>query len=145
MTRIFISYSRRDRAVADYIGAELRNRGAEVFIDYQKLTGGENFVGRLGREIEASDYFVLLLSPRSVASRWVRDETGWALHCDKPIIPVMLEPASMSDFFFLTNVEQVDFKRWSVDGKVDGAVRKLAASLGLPAEPTHAEPVPAAT
>jgi len=144
MTRIFISYSRRDRAVADYIGAELRNRGAEVFIDYQKLTGGENFVGRLGREIEASDYFVLLLSPRSVASRWVRDETGWALHCDKPIIPVMLEPASMSDFFFLTNVEQVDFKRWSVDGKVDGAVRKLAASLGLPAEPTHAEPVPAA-
>jgi hypothetical protein len=29
MTRIFISYSRRDKAVADYIGAELRNRGAE--------------------------------------------------------------------------------------------------------------------
>lgn len=45
MTRIFISYSRRDKAVADYIGAELRNRGADVFIDYQKLIAGENLSG----------------------------------------------------------------------------------------------------
>jgi len=140
--RIFISYSRRDKAVADYIGAELRNRGADVFIDYQKLIGGENFIRRLGREIEACNVFVLLLSPCSVASKWVQAEAAWALRCDKPIIPVLLEPASMADFFFLTNVEQVDFTRWSVDGQVGEAVHKLAAALGLPAERVRAEPVP---
>ena len=142
MIRIFISYSRRDKAVADYIGAELRNRGADVFIDYQKLVGGENFIRRLGREIETRDFFVLLLSPRSVASKWVQAEAAWALRCNKPIVPVLLEPASMTDFFFLTNVEQVDFTRWSVDGQVDEAVHKLAAALGLSTEPIRAEPVP---
>jgi WD40 repeat protein len=142
MTRIFISYSRRDKAVADYIGAELRNRGTDVFIDYQKLIGGENFIGRLGREIEARDFFVLLLSPRSVASKWVQAEAAWALRCDKPIVPVLLEPASMADFFFLTNVEYVDFTGWYVDGEVGEAVRKLAAALRLPTEPIRAEPVP---
>jgi WD40 repeat protein len=142
MTRIFISYSRRDKAVADYIGAELRNRGADVFIDYQKLIGGENFIGRLGREIETCDFFILLLSPRSVASKWVQAEAAWALRCDKPIIPVLLEPASMTDFFFLTNAEQVDFTRWSVDGQVGEAVCKLAEALGLSTEPIRSEPVP---
>ena len=129
MTRLFISYSRRDKAIADYIGAELRNRGADVFIDYQKLIAGENFIGRLGREIETRDFFVLLLSPRSVASKWVQAEAAWALRCERPIIPVVLEPVSMTNFFFLATAEYVDFARWSVDGKVGEAVRKLAAAL----------------
>ncbi|KAB2904756.1 MAG: TIR domain-containing protein [Anaerolineae bacterium] len=34
MKRIFISYSRRDKSIADYIAAQLRNRGAEVFRDF---------------------------------------------------------------------------------------------------------------
>jgi hypothetical protein len=105
MTRIFISYSRQDKTIADYIAAELRVREADVFIDYQKLVGGENFIGRLGREIEACDYLLLLLSPRSVSSKWVQAEVAWALKNNKPIVPVLLEPASMTDFFFLSNVE----------------------------------------
>ena len=142
MTRIFISYSRQDKTIAEYIAAELHIRGAEVFIDYQKIIGGENFIGRLGHEVAACNFFVLLLSPRSVASKWVQAEVAWALHNNKPIVPVLLEPTSMVDFFFLINVQQIDFTRWSVDGKVDEAVGKLAVALELPAQPTRAEPRP---
>jgi hypothetical protein len=67
MTRIFISYSRHDKTIAEYIAAELRNRGANVFIDYQKLVAGENFIGRIGREIEACDSLVLLSPLRGSA------------------------------------------------------------------------------
>ncbi len=34
MKRIFISYSRRDKSIADYIAVQLRNGGAEVFKDF---------------------------------------------------------------------------------------------------------------
>ncbi|MFP4324092.1 MAG: SUMF1/EgtB/PvdO family nonheme iron enzyme, partial [Anaerolineales bacterium] len=136
MTRIFISYSRKDKALADYIARQLRHRGAEVFIDYQKLIAGEDFIGRLGQEINRADYFVLLVSPRSVASRWVRAEVAWAFTQEKPIIPVSLEPTSIHDLFFLVNLEQIDFTRWSLDGNVTDALHKLAYALNLPQEVT---------
>ena len=132
MTSVFISYSRKDRTVADHIAAELRNRGAEVFIDYQKLVAGEDFIGRLGKEIESREYFIIIVSPRSVDSKWVKAEVSWALHNNKTIIPVLLEPASMTEFFFLVSLEQVDFQRWNVDGNVETAILKLAKGMKLP-------------
>jgi sugar lactone lactonase YvrE/tetratricopeptide (TPR) repeat protein len=139
MVSAFISYSRKNRPVAEYIAEALRARGAEVFIDYQKLIAGENFIGRLGEEIARRDAFILLLSPHSVESKWVQRETAWALHRDKPLIPVLLETCSLTNFFFLVGVEMVDFTRWSLDGEVEEALHKLARSLGLP---TQAPPFP---
>ncbi len=135
MSSVFISYSRRDKDFASYIATELRQRGAKVFIDYQKLVAGENFIGRLGREVEACDYLILLLSPRSVKSKWVQSEVAWAMHRNKMIVPVLLEPASMVDFFFLIHLEQVDFTRWSAIEPVGEAIRKLALALDLPEQP----------
>lgn len=130
MTSIFISYSRRDRDAADFLAGELRKRGGEVFVDYQKLTAGENFIGRIGQEIERHDFFILLISPNSVASKWVQRETSWALHLNKTIIPVLLEPAKMTYFFFLIGIEHVDFRNWRIDS--GEGVRKLSKCTGLP-------------
>ncbi|MCC7447377.1 MAG: toll/interleukin-1 receptor domain-containing protein [Anaerolineae bacterium] len=139
MARVFISYSRRDKPAAEFMATALRRRGADVFIDYQKLVAGENFIGRLGHEIQACDSFVLLLSPPAVASKWVQAEAAWALHCDKPIIPVEFEPASLTTFFFLINKEKIDFTHWSVDRQVADAIHKLTQALGLPESATRVE------
>jgi len=135
MARVFISYSRKDKAVAQFIASELHNRGADVFIDYDLLIPGQNFIGRLGREILSSDYIVLLLSASSVESEWVKDEIAWGLHNRKPIIPVVLEPVTMVDFFFLVKVEQIDFNGWTPDRQFDEKVAKLAIALDLPLIP----------
>lgn len=131
MTSVFISYSRKDRAAADHIAAELRNCGTEVFIDYQKLIAGEDFIGRLGKEIENREYFLLIVSPHSVASKWVKAEVSWALHNNKTIIPVLLEPANITDFFFLVSLEQVDFQRWNEDGDIKDSIAKLKKAIGI--------------
>ena len=132
MPKIFISYSRKDRAAADYIATELRNRGADVFIDYQRLTAGKHFVESLALEIENSDYLIFIISPNSVSSRWVDGEVGWAIQHEKTVIPVLLEPASLRKFFVLSHIEQVDFQRWNLDRQVEDAIRKLARAMGLP-------------
>lgn len=145
MTSVFISYSRRDKAFAEYIAAELRNREADVFIDYQRLTGGENFIGRLGREIEQRDCVVLLISSRSVASKWVQAEVAWAFTKGKAIIPVVIETAPLVDFFFLINVEQIDLATALETRELDAAIRKLAIALNLSTDPVKNDPVPRLT
>ena len=73
---------------------------AQKFLSTTKnLWQGEDFIGRLGKEIEGREYFILIISPRSIASKWVKAEVSWALHNNKTIIPVLLEPASMTEFF----------------------------------------------
>lgn len=142
--RLFLSYSRNDIDAANHIAAELRRRGADVFVDYERLKGGEDFIKRLGKEIKACDYLVLLFSPRSAESKWVQDEVAFARHHNRPIIPVILERVdddNLDAFFFIIRLEQIDFTRWQVDKQVDGAIRKLAASLGLP-EPIISPPAP---
>lgn len=140
MTRIFISYSRRDKPIADYIAAQLRNRGADVFVDYQRLIGGENFIERLGTEIAHCDFFVILLSLRSVDSPWVQAEVAWAFTNRKPIVPVLLETCSMMSLFVLSNLEQVDFTQLMTGGSARESVVKLFIALGLSeqkADSTH--------
>ena len=138
MISVFISYSRHDKAFTEYLGAELRSRSAEVFIDYQRLKAG-NFVQQLGQEIENCDKFVLVISPRSVESPWVQAEVGWALSKQKIIVPLVLEDANLVNVFPVASLESVDFRRWSVDGNVSTAIRRLAQLLELPAESAVSE------
>lgn len=133
MSHVFISYSRNDIDAANYVADQLHQRGADVFVDYERLEAGQNFPERLAAEIEQSDAVVFLLSQHSAASQWVRDEIQYARHCQKKIIPVALDSTEMPRApFFLTAVERVDFTRWQTDRQVEAAVAKLVTALGLP-------------
>ena len=143
MSSAFISYSRKDKAVADFIAAELRNRDVDVFVDYQNLRTG-NFMSRLGQQIEQKKYFIVVLSPHSVSSKWVQAEVAWAFtnKGGDYIIPIRLESVSMTDLFVLASLETVDFTRWNVDRAMDEAIQKLARLMNAPREPIKSEPVP---
>ena len=133
MPHVFISYARKDQAAAGYIASQLRERGAQVFIDTDELKGGDNFIERLGAEIAACNCLIFIISPRSVQSDWVKSEVNWARKNDKKIIPVLLEPADLTDFFYLVGIEQVDFQGWGLGGDMGEAIEKLVRALNLPA------------
>lgn len=142
MTKVFISYSREDFGFAEFVAAKLRERGAEVFIDYASLLAGENWISRIGKEIKQRDYVVLILSPRSVISNWVQDEIAYARHHYKTIVPLLLESVSeddMDNFFFLVNKERIDFTMWGKGSEPKISVQKLAEALGLPKYPLSSE------
>lgn len=89
----FISYRMEDDgAAALLIARGLSERGQKVFIDVRSLESGR-FDEQLLREIESATYFVLILSPKSLArcvnaDDWVLKELTHALAKGKPIIPV---------------------------------------------------------
>jgi len=90
----FISYrTDEDGSTALLIEKCLAERGLKVFLDVNSLHAGK-FDGQLLKEIDSATYFILLLSPNSLArcvnpDDWVLRELSHALAKGKTIIPVL--------------------------------------------------------
>jgi formylglycine-generating enzyme required for sulfatase activity len=64
--KIFLSYSSKDRALAEPIYLGLRAQGHKVFFDRTDLPPGEEYDNRIRQAIEGSHLFVFLASPESL-------------------------------------------------------------------------------
>jgi hypothetical protein len=98
--RVFLSYSYQDQEKACLIADKLQELGVNVFHDQLGFDVGELFADRLYKEIESSDFFLLLLSKNSVKSRWVAKELDYAIsktlhYRDITIVPLLLSPAKI--------------------------------------------------
>jgi hypothetical protein len=65
---VFISYSRDDIEVADWLDVTLENTGFAPALDRQRNLGAEDWKQRLGAMIRDADTVVLVLSPSSARS-----------------------------------------------------------------------------
>lgn len=78
--RIFISYKRNtdlDEPLALRLQSALEAAGHHIYID-QKFTVGVEWAQEINRQIEASDYLIVLLSAASVQSEMVAAEVAYA-------------------------------------------------------------------
>jgi len=77
--RIFVSYSVKDKAVAEaYRFAQLALNN-DVFMDYYSLQSGANWQAALADAIDTADIFQLFWSKHAAESQHVRDEWEYAL------------------------------------------------------------------
>lgn len=88
-TRVFISYSRKDAAIADDLARALSARGFEAYLDKKDILPGEPWQDRIGALIQSADAVVFLVSPDSVASPVCSWEVEEAERQRKRIIPVV--------------------------------------------------------
>lgn len=72
--KIFISYARENYQIVDLIGKALEEQGYKVFIDKQGLIAGFNFSTQIEQEINSSDGFIFLLTPKSSKSDFCEKE-----------------------------------------------------------------------
>jgi hypothetical protein len=79
MARFFISYSSKDKAIAQRIRDHISLMDSKhyVFLDSKEITIGEDWRQRLQYEIENADFVILILSVASLESDWVEKETEW--------------------------------------------------------------------
>jgi len=91
MARIFISYSRKDGApIADELADRLRAFDHEVFLDVHSLRAGTRWRLELRRRIAWADLMIVLVTPGSNASEYVRAEIAQAEKISRPILPSRL-------------------------------------------------------
>lgn len=92
---VFISYRRKDgKDLATLISEKLKQMGADVFLDVRSIMVGDQFESVIEREIIDREYFLIILTPITLDSEWVRKEVQIAFKHGKKIIPITTEEFS---------------------------------------------------
>jgi formylglycine-generating enzyme required for sulfatase activity len=108
MADIFVSYTHTDRDRAERFAQRFRDSGFSVWWD-DDINPRVSWDETIEREIDSAASVVVLWSPRSVASEWVRKEAHYA-HDHKKLTPVMIETCQLPLAFTLT--QTVDLSGW---------------------------------
>jgi hypothetical protein len=149
---IFISYSREDRPAARHFAKCFADEGFSVWWD-ATLQAGETFDEVIERELKAAKSVVVLWSPRSVQSRWVRAEATLADRSGK-LVPAIIEKCDRPIIFELTHAaELADWTGDTSDSRWQAFVEDLRAVIqkhsakAAPVQPAVAQrgPRPAAS
>lgn len=125
--RVFLSYSRRDSAVAERVEADLTARGYEVWLDSDRIGLGEDIVTFIHEAIDrtlARGALVLLMSPAALESRWVHHEVSYATGRQGRVVPCMIEGGFAAVPPDLQDIVWVDFQ-----GSYDTGLGRLIHAL----------------
>ena len=90
----FISYAHADKVSVFNAMRKLHQRGANIWYDEGIKPAGE-WVEEIANAIKGSSLFIVFISPRSVDSRYVRSEVGYALSENKEILTVFVEETTL--------------------------------------------------
>ncbi|WP_066794511.1 toll/interleukin-1 receptor domain-containing protein [Sphingomonas soli] len=126
--KIFVSYSSRDEATASRIVERLKALGFAVIYAETDLLVGDSIPGYINDALTNMDYLVLLMSPASVASVFVRDEFEGAKSLEwarrrVTILPALIEECQIPAI--LAPKKYADFR-----GSFDLGMQQLLKSLG---------------
>ena len=104
--RVYMSYSHRDRQVAEYIANRLVSWRYETFRD-QVISPGvhiENEIKTAIEEVAEQGVLIVLLSNASLASAWTTFELEYSLSLGGLVMPIALEPISLPN-----SIEHIQF------------------------------------
>ena len=99
-----------DRSVANGVADLLHRHTIPVWYSSTEILGAQQWHDEIGRALKRCDWFVVLLSPNSVVSPWVKRELMFALkeqrYADK-IIPVLIKPCDSDQLSWTLSSLQV--------------------------------------
>jgi rubredoxin len=108
--RVFISYSTLDiEYVQNVLVQELCRAGHQPWYSATGIRGSDLWERTIRRELDGSEWFIVVMTPNAVQSEWVRTEVHWAIENRRGrIIPIMLETCSPWDIHMrLGNVQHI--------------------------------------
>jgi hypothetical protein len=108
---VFPSYNREDATVANLFADAFMREGLEVWWD-ATLRSGEAYDQVTEKALRQAKTVVVLWSPRSVESRWVRAEATLADR-NRTLVPARIEPCDLPIMFELT--QTAELSNWQGD------------------------------
>lgn len=90
MTKILISYSRKDSTMARKLIEEFKALDLEVWVDWEDIPPAVGWLEQIEQGIEQSDAFIFMISPDSVISEVCKVEVEHARKNHKRIIPILV-------------------------------------------------------
>ena len=137
--KVFVSHSNADNEFTRRLVADLRNRGATVWVDFDDIDTGD-FAATINQGMDNCDWMVVVLTPASLKSKWVVMEVNAAMNMKadgylKGVVPIVAAPFQPVDLPPIWRTLQ----RYDATEDYDRAFNGLCKALGL-APPSQNEP-----
>jgi hypothetical protein len=117
---VFLSHSSEDRVFVSRLADELRRHGVPVWHSQTNILGAQQWHDEIGAALRRCDWFVVVLSPHSVESMWVKRELLFALQQERfadRIVPILLQPCGFDRLsWVLAGFQFVDVQESFDDG-----------------------------
>lgn len=109
---VFVSHAAKDRRVVRRFVASLRAAGVGAWYSEHHLKHAQDWQEQIGAALDRCDWFVVLLSPNSIKSMWVKREVEYAVgqrRYQERLTPVLLERCDVRKLsWVLTIVQHID-------------------------------------
>ncbi|MBP0005109.1 MAG: TIR domain-containing protein [Cyanobacteria bacterium SBC] len=97
MTDVFISYSRRNKTFVQKLNQAFQAVDRDVWVDWEDIPLNADWRQEIYRGIEATDNFIFVLSPDSMASQVCGEEVEHAIVNNKRLIPIVCQEVSYNE------------------------------------------------
>ena len=124
MPVVFISHSNQDDEPTVYLVGFLRRAGFDVWVDFENIRGGADWLCEIQAGIERCDAVVTILSKASLKSVWVEREILYAFQLGKPVFTALVDDVRLP--LHLINIQYCDCRERIAEGAAD-----LADSLKI--------------
>ncbi|MGH8040581.1 MAG: toll/interleukin-1 receptor domain-containing protein, partial [Rudaea sp.] len=141
MADVFVSYARADKALVAPLVAAIEAKGWSVWWD-PEITPGQEFDDQIDAEIDAARAVLVVWTPTSVASRWVRGEAREAAERGI-LVPVRFEQARLP--MDVRAIHTTDLDSWNEDSASPHAQEFLRALSTMIARTQAAQSAKAAS
>jgi len=124
-TKVFISYSHKDKDIASCLKESLqKEKDFEILIDEDNLYAGDDLSGFIEKSIHDSDITLLIVSRNSLLSTWVGMETVNTINYEKFKKHKKLVPCYVDDDFLTNREFGLEAKR-----EIDQRIEEIEISI----------------
>jgi hypothetical protein len=120
---IFLSYARKDGAdFADKLHNALEADGYDVWFDQRDIESSAYWDDSIEKALDECTALILVMTPGSTASQNCKDEWGYVLDANKPVISLMVKDTKVP--LRIRRVQYIDFR-----ANYDQGIAKLRQRL----------------
>lgn len=136
---LFLSHASSDAPLAMELVRVLRSHGIPVWFSRSDIRGSQQWHDEIGEALSRCDWFVALLTPNAIRSKWMKFELVHALNDDRydgRIVPLLYAPCAMERLsWVLPQLQSISFEHDVEDG-----YRELLKIWGLGYRPSPGSP-----
>lgn len=133
---VFISYSHANTAMMESIRDSIEANGLTYWVDEKLIPGTPAWHSAIAEAIQTATCVVVLASPESLASRWVKTELDYALEFKKPVLPLLISGDRKSSIpFVIFSIQHVDLRE-EYDANIKRAIKAIKNIVPSPPSQT---------
>ena len=111
----FLSHSSKNLAFSSRLAKNLTNYNVNTFYSRKHIVGAQEWHDEIGEALKRCDWFLLVLSPQAVNSKWVKHELIYALQQNRyrgRIVPILYKSCDINKLSWtLSGFQHIDFRK----------------------------------